>query len=49
MKIPAFKYNINAKETLLSSVFLLLALSAVMVFSATISSPRTPLSSSSAS
>ncbi len=34
MKIPAFKYNINAKETLLSSVFMLLALSAVMVFSA---------------
>ncbi|MEC7923175.1 MAG: FtsW/RodA/SpoVE family cell cycle protein, partial [Planctomycetota bacterium] len=34
MKIPAFKYNINAKETLLSSVFLLLSLSAVMVFSA---------------
>jgi cell division protein FtsW len=34
MKIPAFKYNINAKEALLSSVFMLLALSAVMVFSA---------------
>ena len=34
MKIPAFKYKINAKETLLSSVFMLLALSAVMVFSA---------------
>jgi len=34
MKTPAFKYKINAKETLLSSVFLLLALSAVMVFSA---------------
>ena len=34
MKIPVFKYNINAKETLLSSVFMLLSLSAVMVFSA---------------
>ena len=34
MKIEILKKTINAKETLLSSVFLLLALSAVMVFSA---------------
>ena len=34
MKIAILKKTINAKETLLSSVFLLLALSAVMVFSA---------------
>ena len=34
MKIATLKKTINAKETLLSSVFLLLALSLVMVFSA---------------
>ena len=34
MKIGILKQSINPKETLLSAVFLLLALSAVMVFSA---------------